>query len=168
MRLTGIVSTVCVPLPDWFKWILGTTGKLRCVPCCWIYPEVGQAVRRGSFSPLRMVPHLPSRLPTVFPTPVRTLLPSHMGTLLQTLFPTPLGTLLGTPLQTPISQLCGSLSPAISPKCPKFRTPLPPPLPSALPPPLQPHFNAMIYHAKDGEHWWSERRYNGRDRKTCC
>lgn len=164
MRLTGIVSTVCVPLPEWFKWILGTTGKLRCVPCCGIYPEVGQAVRRGSFSPLRMAPHLPSRLPTVFPTPVRTLLPSHMGTLLQTLFPTPLGTLL----QTPISQLCGSLSPAISPKCPKFRTPLPPPLPSALPPPLQPHFNAMIYHAKDGEHWWSERRYNGRDRKTCC
>lgn len=162
MRLTGIVSTVCVPLPEWFKWILGTTGKLRCVPCCGIYPEVGQAVRRGSFSPLRMAPHLTSRLPTVFPTPVRTLLPSHMGTLLQTLFPTPLGTLL----QTPISQLCGSLSPAISPKCPKFRTPLPPPLPSALPPPLQPHFNAMIYHAKDGEHWWSERRYNGRDRKT--
>lgn len=112
MRLTGIVSTVCVPLPEWFKWILGTTGKLRCVPCCGIYPEVGQAVRRGSFSPLRMAPHLTSRLPTVFPTPVRTLLPSHMGTLLQTLFPTPLGTLL----QTPISQLCGSLSPAISPK----------------------------------------------------
>ena len=40
MRLTGIVSTVCVPLPDWFKWILGTTGKLRCVPCCGIYPKV--------------------------------------------------------------------------------------------------------------------------------
>lgn len=105
---------------------LGTTGKLRCVPCCGIYPEVGQPVRRGSFSPLRMAPHLPSRLPTVFPTPVRTLLPSHMGTLLQTLFPTP----LGTPLQALISQLYSSLSPALSPKCPKFRTPFPPPLPS--------------------------------------
>lgn len=164
MRLTGIVSTVCVPLPDWFKWILGTTGKLRCVPCCGIYPEVGQPVRRGSFSPLRMMPHLPSRLPTVFPTPVRTLLPSHMGTLLQTLFPTP----LGTPLQTPISQLCSSLSPALSPKCPKFRTPLPSPLPPPLPSPSQPHFNAMIYHAQDGEHWCRERRYNGRDRKARC
>lgn len=40
MRLTDTVSTVCAPLPDWFKWILGTTGKLRCVPCCGIYPEV--------------------------------------------------------------------------------------------------------------------------------
>lgn len=40
MRLTGIVSTVCAPLPDWFKWILGTIGKLRCVPCCGIYLEV--------------------------------------------------------------------------------------------------------------------------------
>lgn len=40
MRLTGIVSTVCAPLPDCFKWILGTIGKLRCVPCCGIYPEV--------------------------------------------------------------------------------------------------------------------------------
>ena len=40
MRLTGIVSTVCAPHPDCFKWILGTTGKLRCVPCCGIYPEV--------------------------------------------------------------------------------------------------------------------------------
>lgn len=40
MRLTGIVSTVCAQFPDWFKCILGTTGKLRCVPCCGIYPEV--------------------------------------------------------------------------------------------------------------------------------
>lgn len=35
-------------------------------------------------------------------------------------------------------------------------------------PPLQPHFNAMIYHAQDGEHWWSEQRYNRRDRKIYC
>lgn len=40
MRLTGIVSTVCAPHPDCFKWILGTIGKLRCVPCCGIYQEV--------------------------------------------------------------------------------------------------------------------------------
>lgn len=40
MRLTGIVSTVCAPYPDWFKCILGTIGKLRCVPCCGIYPGV--------------------------------------------------------------------------------------------------------------------------------
>lgn len=37
MRLTDTVSTVCAPLPDWFKWILGTIGMLRCVPCCGIY-----------------------------------------------------------------------------------------------------------------------------------
>lgn len=89
-------------------------------------------VNRGSIFPQLASPHKPSQLPTVFLTPVRTHLPSLMGTLLQTLFPPPLGTLLGTPLQTPISQLCSSLSPALSPKCPKIRT--------LLPPPLQPHF----------------------------
>lgn len=98
--------------------------------------ELSQTVPRGSFSPMQIPPLLPSRIPTIFPTPVRTLLPSHMGTLLPTLFPTPLGTLLGTPLQTPINQLCSFLSPALFPKCPKFRTPLPPP----LPPHSQPHF----------------------------
>ena len=37
MRLTDTVSTVCAPFPDWFKWILGTIGRLRYVPCCGIY-----------------------------------------------------------------------------------------------------------------------------------
>lgn len=130
MRLTGIASTVCAPLPDWFKWILGTTGKLRCVPCCGIYPEVRPncaprllfTFADAATSAVAIADNIPDTCSDAFAvTHGDTITATFSDTFGDTFGDTFTGTHKSA-IQLPIS------SP--SPKCPKFRTPLPPPLPS--------------------------------------
>ncbi len=135
MRLTGIVNTVCAPHPDCFKWILGTIGKLRCVPCCGIYPEVRPNCPPRIFCRYGCL-HIYRRDCRQYSRHLFGRFCRHTWGHYYRHFFRHLWGHFWTPLQTPISQLYSSLSPALSPKCPKFRTPLP----SPLPPPLQPHF----------------------------
>ena len=153
MRLTGIASTVCAPLPDWFKWILGTTGKLRCVPCCGIYPEVRPncaprllfTFADAATSAVAIADNIPDTCSDAFVvTHGDTITATFSDTFGDTFGDTFTGTHKSA-IQLPISSPFPEVSEISDTFAATFAV--------TFSPPLQPHFNAMIYHAKDGEHW---------------
>lgn len=164
MRLTDTVSTVCAPLPDWFKWILGTKGELRCVPCCGDLSEMMlNCSPRLFFSHADTATSAVTNTDNIPDTCSDAFAVTHGDTLADTFSDTFGDTFGDTFTDTHKSAMQLLISRPFSEVSEISDT-----FTVTFSPPLQLHFNAMIYHAQDGEHWCRERRYNGRDRKVCC